>query len=70
MLKCNRGSVIRGDSMSDKRNNEPTANRVAKDSVFTDLFSDKRYLLGFYQALHPEDNTTTNAGLMAVTTKY
>lgn len=31
------------------------ARRTAKDSVFCDLFRDKRYLLQLYQALHPED---------------
>ena len=34
-------------------------NRKAKDSVFSDLFSDKRYLLELYRALHPEDVTAT-----------
>lgn len=27
-----------------------------KDSIFTDLFADKKYLLQLYQALHPEDS--------------
>lgn len=34
---------------------EARANREAKDSVFCDLFSDKRYLLELYRDLHPED---------------
>ena len=34
-------------------------NRKAKYSVFSDLFSDKRYLLELYRALHPEDVTAT-----------
>lgn len=29
-----------------------------KDSVFTDLFQNKKYLLQLYQALHPEDDVT------------
>lgn len=29
--------------------------RNAKDTVFTSLFRDKRYLLRLYQALHPVD---------------
>ena len=29
--------------------------RTVKDSVFTNLFSDKRYTLQLYQSLHPED---------------
>ena len=34
-----------------------TANRSAKDSVFTDLFSDPQYLLELYKSLCPEDST-------------
>lgn len=32
--------------------------RTIKDSVFTDLFQNKRYLLQLYKALHPEDDVT------------
>lgn len=39
--------------------NEPTTKWVAKASVFTDLFSDPTYTLQLYQALHPDDTTTT-----------
>ena len=48
---------------------ESTAKRQAKDSVFTDLFSDKRYLLELYQALHPEDTTATEDDLILMTLK-
>ena len=34
------------------------ARHTAKDSVFCDLFRDKKYLLQLYQALHPEDTET------------
>ena len=34
---------------------EARANREGKDSLFCDLFSDKRYLLRLYRDLHPED---------------
>lgn len=33
--------------------------RTIKDSVFTNLFQDKKYLLQLYKALHPEDNEVT-----------
>ncbi len=39
----------------------------AKDSVFTDLFRDKKYLLQLYQALHPEDKTATEDSLTDIT---
>lgn len=32
--------------------------RTVKDSVFTDLFQNKKYLLQLYKALHPEDDVT------------
>lgn len=41
--------------------------RTAKDSVFCNLFSDKRYLLQLYQALHPEDTETTEDDLTDIT---
>lgn len=43
------------------------ARRTAKDSVFCDLFRDKRYLLQLYQALHPEDTETTEEDLTDIT---
>ena len=43
----------------DKKESQP-AKYTAKDSVFTDLFRDKKYLLQLYQALHPEDKTATD----------
>lgn len=36
---------------------------TAKDSVFCDLFGNKKYLLQLYQALHPEDTETTEEDL-------
>lgn len=31
-----------------------------RDSVFTNLFADKKYLLQLYQALHPEDTSVVS----------
>ncbi|MCD8130019.1 MAG: hypothetical protein LUE16_01860 [Lachnospiraceae bacterium] len=47
----------------------PKANRTVKDSVFRDLFSDKKYLLMLYQTLHPEDKDCTEDNLTCVTLK-
>lgn len=33
--------------------------RTIKDSVFTDLFRDTKYLIQLYRTLHPEDQKTT-----------
>ena len=43
---------------SDKRM-ENIPKRKIKDSVFTNLFQDKKYLLQLYKALHPEDTDVT-----------
>ncbi len=38
-----------------------------KDSVFSDLFKMKKYLIQLYQALHPEDMTATEDELSDIT---
>lgn len=43
--------------------------RNIKDSVFTDLFGIKKYLLQLYQALHPEDTKTTEEDLTDIRLK-
>ena len=45
----------------------PTAKRTAKNSVFLDLFQDKKNLLKLYQTLHPEDTDATEDTLDIVT---
>ena len=44
--------------------------RRIKDSVFTDLFQDKKYLLQLYQTLHPEDKEVTENQLEDITIKH
>ena len=46
---------------------EITAKRTVKDSVFSNLFHDKKYLLQLYQTLHPEDTEATEASLTNIT---
>ncbi len=41
-----------------------------KDSVFTNLFQDKKYLLRLYKVLHPEDNNVTEEDIKDVTIKH
>ena len=43
------------------------AKRTAKNSVFLDLFQNKRYLLKLYKTLHPEDEAATEDSLTDVT---
>ncbi|MCI8372396.1 MAG: hypothetical protein HFI75_08360 [Lachnospiraceae bacterium] len=49
--------------------NETVLKAKVKDSIFTNLFRDKKYLLQLYQALHPEDTATTEDELTDVTIK-
>ena len=44
-----------------------TAKRTIRDSVFSDLFGNKKYLLQLYQTLHPEDIGATEEDLTDVT---
>ncbi len=44
-----------------------TAKRTVKDSVFTDLFAEPKYLLQLYQSIHPEDNEVKEEDLKTVT---
>ena len=55
--------------MSDdtKRTQEVKAKRTAKNSVFLDLFQDKKNLLALYKTLHPEDTDATEDTLDIVT---
>ncbi len=41
-----------------------------KDSVFTNLFQDKKYLLQLYKALHPEDSDVTEEEIADITIKH
>ena len=47
-----------------------TPKRKIKDSVFTNLFQDKKYLLRLYKALHPEDSYVTEDDIKDVTIKH
>ena len=46
---------------------QPTAKRTAKNSVFLDLFQDKKNLLALYKTLHPEDADATEDTLDIIT---
>ena len=55
--------------MQDGTKQEPMlrAKRTAKNSVFLDLFQDKKNLLKLYKTLHPEDTDATEESLDIVT---
>ena len=41
--------------------------KTVKDSVFTNLFGNSKYLLQLYQALHPEDKDVREEDLKTIT---
>lgn len=47
-----------------------TPKRKIKDSIFTNLFQNKKYLLQLYKALHPEDNCVTEDEIADITIKH
>ena len=50
-----------------KEKKDAFAKYTVKDSVFTTLFQDKKYLMQLYRALHPEDTETTEDALTDIT---
>ncbi len=57
----------RVDNSNLKPEMKPVVKWTAKDSVFTNLFKEPKYLLRLYKALHPEDTSVTESDLMDVT---
>ena len=51
----------------EKKNDDGIVKHTLKDSVFTSLFKEKKYLIQLYQALHPEDREATEDDLQDVT---
>ncbi len=49
---------------------ESTPKRKIWDSVFTNLFQEKKYLLQLYKALHPEDGEATEDEIADITLKH
>ncbi|MCX4308258.1 MAG: hypothetical protein OSJ69_21000 [Acetatifactor sp.] len=49
---------------------ENTPKRKIRDSVFTNLFQEKKYLLQLYKALHPEDTEVTEDEIADITIKH
>ncbi len=54
-------------SIDTKQTQGIMAKRTAKNSVFLDLFQDKKNLLKLYKTLHPEDTDITEDALDIVT---
>ncbi len=54
-------------SAGNEMKTEQVAKYTTKDSVFTSLFREPKYLLQLYQALHPEDHEATEDSIKNVT---
>ncbi len=61
------GETTKPTSAQEAHRIRPTAKRTAKNSVFLDLFQDKKNLLALYKTLHPEDVDATEDELDIVT---
>ena len=58
---------VKNISADAEKKPEQVAKYTAKDSVFTSLFREPKYLLQLYQALHPEDHEATEDSIKNVT---
>ena len=58
---------VKSISSDAEKKPEQVAKYTAKDSVFTSLFREPKYLLQLYQALHPEDHEATEDSIKNVT---
>lgn len=55
------------NAVENRIKDEEAAKHTIKDSVFTNLFQDKKYLLQLYKTLHPEDTEVTENELSDIT---
>lgn len=62
-------SIKQQGNLGDATSNvtDEVAKHKIKDSVFTNLFKDRKYLFQLYKALHPEDTNATEGQLTYVT---
>ena len=67
-MKLRRGDVLENENtIMDRLNETDIAKYTIKDSVFTNLFQDKKYLIQLYKTIHPEDKDVTEAELKDIT---
>lgn len=55
------------NEINERAKNKEVVKYTVKDSVFTNLFSDKKYLMKFYNLTHPEDKDITEDELKDIT---
>ena len=55
------------NAVENRIKDEEVAKHTIKDSVFTNLFQDKKYLIQLYKTLHPEDTEVTEDELSDIT---
>lgn len=60
---------IKTETVTESDSQKSDVKTTSKDSVFRDLFGDRKYALQLYQAIHPEDTDVTEADIGNVTIK-
>lgn len=60
---------IKMETVTESNSQKSDVKTTSKDSVFRDLFGDRKYALQLYQAIHPEDTDVTEADIGNVTIK-
>lgn len=58
---------VKGLGEKEEKMEEGVVKYTVKDSLFTNLFREKKYLIQLYRALHPEDTEATEEDLHDVT---
>lgn len=61
---------LSASSLTEKGLDEKIVKRNIKDSVFTNLFHDDKYVLALYQALFPNDKNATIDDIETITLEY
>ncbi len=63
------GQGIEAVEMPESETKKSDVKTTSKDSVFRDLFGNRKYALQLYQAIHPEDTDVTESDIGNVTIK-
>lgn len=64
------GEAVAALDQTEKSLNDNIAKRNIKDSVFTNLFRDNKYVFELYQALFPDDKDATIDDIETITLEY
>lgn len=66
-IKLNKENINEVNVTENRIRDEEVAKHTIKESIFTNLFRDKKYLIQLYKTLHPEDTEVTEDELSDIT---